>query len=228
MARRIDFGSMPLAGAFITREQAASEKSYPLRIFYCNACSLVQVLDVISPDELFRNYFYLSSVTSTLSQHFVQYAAEMHERFLRQPGALPVEIGCNDGVLLAPLQSLGVSAVGVEPSVNVSKVAISKGLQVVNDFFGKRVASDIRSSHGSASAVFANNVFAHIDDLDDVMEGVTSLLADDGVFVFEVHYLPDLLEGLQYDFFYHEHLCYYSLHSAGNLLSRFGMRIFEA
>jgi SAM-dependent methyltransferase len=219
---------MPLAGGFLTSDQVAGERKYPLVLYYCKTCSLVQVLDVVDADTLFKNYFYLSSVTKTLSSHFAQYAGDVHERFLTEKNALAVEFGCNDGVLLMPLKELGVRTVGVEPSKNVSEIARAKGLDIINDYFTPKVAGEIAQKHGHADAILANNVFAHIDDLDAVLMGVTDLLKPDGVFVFEVHYLPNLLDGLQYDFFYHEHLCYYSLHSLSVLLGRFGLAIFDA
>ncbi len=224
----IDLGEQPLAGGFLTLEQIPLEKKYPLQIYFCRKCALVQVLDVVDADTLFKEYFYLSSVTKTLSQHFEDEAETLRKTVLAGDSPLAVEFGCNDGVLLLPLKTLGVRTVGVEPSKNVSEIARQKGLDVICDYFTPRVAKDIAAKHGQADAVLANNVFAHIDNLDAVLEGVTALLKPDGSFVFEVHYLASLLEGLQYDFFYHEHLCYYSVHSLSVLLGRFGLRIYKA
>lgn len=224
----LDLGVMPHAGAFIENEsEIKSEKSYPLQVHYCKKCSLVQVVDAIPKEILFTNYFYLSSVTRTLSEHFREYAEEVVKGFNLSPTSLIVEIGCNDGVLLKPFTELGVRAVGVEPSVNVSKIAKDKGLEVINSFFTDEVAASIATSHGKADIIAANNVFAHIDNMDEAMRAIKVLLKDDGVFIFEVHYLLDLLEKLQYDMIYHEHLCYYSLSSLVPFFKKFGMEIFD-
>jgi len=218
---------MPLAGGFLKEEEIKDEVKYPLEVYVCRRCSLVQILDVIPKEILFTNYKYLSSVTSTLSEHFAGYAREMQSRFLNENNSLVVEIGSNDGVLLQHFTKLAVKAVGVEPAENVAEIARAKGLQIVNSYFTKQVAQEVRQNNGRAKVICANNVFAHIDDIDEVMEGIQTLLEDDGVFVFEVHYLIDLLDKYQYDTVYHEHLCYYSLTALSYLLNRYGMEIFD-
>ena len=221
----LELGNMPLAGGYLTEKEIKNEKFYPLTVYFCRRCTLVQLLDVVSPDVLFKDYRYLSSVS--LSKHFTQYAKEITPRFLSAPDAFAVEIGCNDGVLLKPLQDLQVKTLGFEPATNVAKIATSRGIGIVNDFFTEKNAQAVAKQKGKADAVLANNVFAHIDDLDDIMRGVQALLKETGVFIFEVHYLVDLLEKLQYDTVYHEHLCYYSLHALMHLMKRFDMEIFD-
>ncbi|HKZ63068.1 MAG TPA: class I SAM-dependent methyltransferase [Thermoplasmata archaeon] len=224
----LDLGKMPLAGNFLTKPELGHERSYPLRIFFCHDCFLVQVLDVVSPKVLFTDYRYLSSVTTTLREHFEQYAQDLARSLAKTEDPFVVEIGCNDGVLLAPLRDLDIRALGVEPAANVAAVARDRGLDVVEGFFDERLAERIVGSHGLASAVTASNVFAHIDDLEDVVRGVTAILRPNGAFVVEVHHLRELLRGMQYDFFYHEHLCYYSLAALVPLLDRFGLRVVDA
>jgi len=212
----------------LTKEQLEEEKLYPLDIAVCLDCSLVQILNVVSPEALFTDYRYLSSVTQTLSQHFREYAEVLRRNVLPKDNSFVVEIGCNDGVLLAPLQKIGVKALGVDPASNVVEVAWQQGLEVINDYFTLEVAKRIAAEFGKADVITASNVFAHIDDLDEVMRGVDSLLTSHGTFVVEVHYIVDLVEGLQFDTVYHEHLCYYSLHALSTLYHRYGFEIVDA
>lgn len=221
----LDMGYMPLAGNFLKKEQIGSAAYFPLRVYCCRSCTAVQLLDIISFDEIFRDYRYLSSVS--LSQHFQRYAEELDKDFLKKDDFI-VEIGSNDGVLLQPLKNLGMRVLGIDPAENVAKLAQAKGLETHTDFFTKEKAKEIVSQYGQADAILANNVLAHIDDMQTVGEGITTLLARDGVLVFEVHYLLDLLKDLQYDFFYPgEHITYYSLISIIRFYEQFDMEVFD-
>jgi len=227
LVRFLDFGDVPLAGAFLKAEEIPDERVYPLGIYFCEDCTLVQVNDVIPKEVLFKNYFYFSSAIRTLVEHFADFAKEMGERFSLGRGSLVVELGCNDGVFLRPLHELGMRCVGVDPATNVVDTIRDPGIEVVNDFFGVAVGERVRSAHGAADAVVSSFSFAHIDDMVDVMKGIKALLKPDGVFVFEVYYLGIVLEELQYDMMYHEHMSYYSLASLVKFLARFGMEIFD-
>jgi predicted TPR repeat methyltransferase len=221
----LDYGTLPLAGDFILARQLGQESVLPLDLAVCEDCTLVQVPNVVSAERLFTDYRYLSSVTRTLIGHFQNYASLIRRDLLPRSDGLVVEFGCNDGVLLSPLQELGVRAVGVDAAPNVVEIAQSRGLDVRHGFFGRATADEIRSEHGPAAVITASNVFAHIDDLDEVLLGVDRLLDRNGVFVVEVHYVIDLLETFQFDTVYHEHLCYYSIHALTRLLERFGLAI---
>jgi methylation protein EvaC len=227
LVRFLDFGDVPLAGAFLRAEEISEERFYPLGIDFCEDCTLVQVSDVIPKEVLFKNYFYFSSAIRTLVEHFEAFAREMAERFALRQGSLVVELGCNDGVFLRPLQALGMRCVGIDPATNVVETIRDSGIAVVNDFFGAAVGEGVRAAHGAADAVVSSFSFAHIDDIADVMKGIKTLLKPDGIFVFEVYYLGIVLEELQYDMMYHEHMSYYSLASLEKFLERFGMEIFE-
>jgi len=222
----IDFGLMPLAGGFLKKNKLSQEKKYPLRIFFCQNCKLLQLIDVISPKILFKDYRYISSATKTLSKHFKKYAEEMASRFLNKDSFV-VEIGSNDGVLLAPLKRNGINALGVDPAVNIVKIAKKRGLNVINDFFNVKTAKRILNKYGKADAIFSNNTLAHINDMNEIMKGIKLLLNEKGILVFEVQYLADLVKYLQYDFFYHEHLCYYSLKPLIKFLDKYKMEIFD-
>ena len=215
----IHLGTMPLAGGFLSPEQFDSEQFYPLSLSFCPHCSLIQNLDVIDPDILFRHYLYSSSVTRTLSAHFGRYAQSLKDaRFV-------VEIGCNDGVLLRPLQNMGIKVLGIDPALNIAQMAQEKGIEVIPEYFTEDVARAIVDGHGQPDIITASNVFAHIDDLDTVMRGISALLAPGGTYIIETRYIADMLTGMQFDTIYHEHLSYYSIHSLSALLKRYGFGI---
>lgn len=228
MSLVIDFAEVALAGAFLKADQFAEEKKYPLRLCFCNNCYLLQVVDVVPPEVLFKNYFYFSSAIGTLKAHFVNYAKEVSARFLVPFEATVVEIGCNDGVLLNPLSCLGIkNVIGVDPSVNVVAGIRNERISVFNDFFNKKTAKMIQDKFGFADLIVANNVYAHIDDIRGITEAIESLLKADGVFIFEVHYIKNLIEEIQYDMIYHEHLYYYSLLTLEKFFATYDMEIFD-
>lgn len=221
----VDLGQVPLAGGFVLEHELRSVQRFPLRVYHCLECDLVQVVDVVSPDQLFRHYLYQSSTTETLRAHFAEQAHAIAAHFDNYPTDLVVEIGCNDGVLLAPLAERGFRVLGVDPARNVTDIARGRGFEVLDEYFTRESAENIRTEYGPASAVVANNVLAHIDDMDSVLDGVRTLLRRDGILVFEVHYLGDLIRLNQFDTIYHEHLCYYSVRSLARMLDRFGFEI---
>jgi SAM-dependent methyltransferase len=221
----LSLGDMPLAGGFIREADIPNERRYPLDVFFCRNCSLVQVMDTVPAEVLFKDYRYLSSSTQTLVSHFEKHASDLVKMYGFDGRSLAVEIGPNDGILMAPLASRGLRVYGFEPAENIARVAVSRGLNIIVDFFTEKNARDFVKLHGKVDLILANNVFAHIDDIDEVMKGILALLGDDGVFVFEVHYILDLIEKMQFDTIYHEHLCYYSVKALQTLLGRFGMEI---
>jgi methylation protein EvaC len=228
MTEVMDFGKVALAGAFLKPEQFAKEKTFPLRLYVCNECHAVQVIDKVPPDVLFHDYFYFSSSIGTLRDHFRSYAKEVTERFIQPSKATVLEFGCNDGVLLRPLADQGIKTViGVDPASNILKTIADQRITVINDFFTENVARDIVARYGKVDLVMANNVYAHIPDIQGTTRAISEVLSDDGVFVFEVHYLGKVIDEMQYDMVYHEHLYYYSLVSAIKHFARYGMVVFD-
>ena len=224
----MDFGKVGLAGGFLRSDQFDCELFYPLRLFYCTDCYSVQVIDKVSAEVLFKDYFYYSSSIKTLRDHFVAYALEVTERFLHPETCTVVEFGCNDGVLLKPLADLKIKTViGVDPATNVVDKINDDRINIINDFFSESVSKDIIKKYGRVNMVVANNVYAHIPDIQGVTRAVRDVLCDDGVFIFEVHYLGKVINDLQYDMIYHEHLYYYSLISATTHFERYEMEIFD-
>lgn len=224
----MDFGRVALAGAFLKPEQFPAEKTYPMRFCFCNDCYAVQVIDKVSATVLFTDYFYFSSSIKTLADHFKEYAAEVTARFLDPRASTVLEFGCNDGVLLRPLADQGIrTVIGVDPATNVVKTIDDPRVTVINDFFTEDVAAQVVGRHGKVDMVMANNVYAHVPDIQGITRAVRAVLADDGVFVFEVHYLGKVINEMQYDMIYHEHLYYYSLLSAINHFARYDMVVFD-
>lgn len=229
LTKVIDFGKVAVAGAFLKKQDIPKEKKHPLTVVFCTNCFVVQVKDHIEPSELFETDFYFSSAIKTLRDHFTSYAEDITERFLPKPkDGVVVEFGSNDGVLLRPLAAQGIGTViGVEPAKNIVASINQEGFKVINDFFTVPIAQSIVADNGAADVVMANNAYAHITDINGTTEAVKAVLGSDGVFVFEVHYLGKIIEELQYDFIYHEHIYYYSLLALQSHFERHDMVIFD-
>lgn len=226
----MNLGDVALAGAFLKPEQFDAEQKYRLRLVFCHKCYAVQVADHAPPSALFNDhYFYFSSSIGTLRDHFENYAGDVVSRFLSNMDAATVlEFGCNDGVLLRPIADLGVKRViGVDPATNIVSTINDERITVINDFFTQDVADDVVERFGPVDVVMANNVYAHISDIQKTTMAIESVLSDEGVFIFEVHYLGKVIEELQYDMVYHEHLYYYSLLSVMQHLARYDMMVFD-
>ena len=228
MSEVMDFGKVALAGAFLKPDQFSEERKFQQRLYFCHDCYAVQIVDKILADVLFTNYFYFSSSIGTLRDHFLHYAAEVSSRFLTPAQATVLEFGCNDGVLLRPLADLGIrTVIGVDPAANVVATIDDKRVTVINGFFTEELAQRVVADHGKVDMIMANNVYAHILDIQGTTRAVQLALNDDGVFVFEVHYLGKVIAEMQYDMIYHEHLYYYSLLSAMKHFERYDMMVFD-
>jgi novobiocin biosynthesis protein NovU/D-mycarose 3-C-methyltransferase len=208
----LDLGAMPLANAFLESPAAfAGERAYPLAVRGCHDCGLVQLDHVVPAEILYRDYIYVSATSEAVRRH----AEELAERSVRTYGwgerQRLVEIASNDGTVLKAFQKHGVRVLGVEPARNIAAVAVADGVPTVAEFFTEATARALRAHHGAADGILARHVFAHVDDVHDFLEGAAHLLTPDGVLMIEVPYLGDLLEGLEFDTIYHEHLSYIAL-----------------
>ncbi len=226
LTRILSLGEHPPVDNFTDAAHIEDEKRYPLDVYFCGTCSLVQLLDVVAEDELFHGeYAYFSSASAPLVEHFKSYAEDLKKDFL-QKNDLVVDVGSNDGILLQFLTDT-CRVLGIEPSANVAEAARKKGVETIDGFFTVAMAKQLVEKYGKAKVITANNVFAHIDDIDEIINAVQTLLTDDGVFVSESHYLLDLIEKREFDTVYHEHLCYYSVKPLLHLFGRFGMEVFD-
>lgn len=219
-------GPMPLANSFLSSpEEFAAEQSFPLDVYFCEDCTLVQILDVIDPEALFRHYVYTTGVSETIAIHNREYARRVFELLGLGENDLVVEVASNDGSLLKCFQPYGVRTLGIEPALNIAEMARAAGIETVSEFFDPEVADRVRESHGRARAVIGNNVLAHVDDTQAFLRGCARLLADDGLVIIEAPYLHDLITLLAYDTIYHEHHCYFSVTSLQRLCEAAGLVI---
>jgi len=225
----IDLGSAPPSNAYLTAAHLrAPEKYYPLRVLVCLKCWLVQTEDYVGAEELFSSdYAYFSSYTNSWLLHAQDYVAKMIERFGLGPQSLVAEIAANDGYLLQYVRARGISCYGVEPAFGVAAAARAKGIDIVQDFFGYALASRLAGEGRRADLVVANNVLAHVPDINDFVAGFATLLKPKGVATFEFPHLLNLVEKNQFDTIYHEHYSYLSLTAVNRIFRSNGLAVFD-
>ncbi len=218
----------PIGDAYILADRLGTPQDlYPLDLYLCAECAHVQNLDVVNPEVLFRDYIYTTSTSAGLVDHFRQYASDVVTGPGIKPGSLVVDIGSNDGSLLKFFKALGMKVLGVDPAREIARKATEAGVETIPDFFTSKLAAEIRKDYGGASVFCANNVFAHADDLKDIARGIREVLADDGVFVFEVSYLVDIVDKYVFDTVYHEHVSYHSIAPLAKFFERIGMQLID-
>lgn len=225
----LDLGHQPLCDSLLTTEQLNQpETSYPLRMIRCTDCGLVQIDHIVDGTKVYhREYPYRSGITKELADHHHRLSIDLVRRLHTPPGSLVVDIGSNDGTLLKGFKRQGMRVLGIEPT-NVARFAIADGIDTTQSFFSEAVAEEIVKQHGKAKLITATNVFAHMATLGEVIRGVERLLDDDGAFVIENHYLLSILEQLQYDSIYHEHLRSYSMRPLVQLFAYYGLSVVDA
>ncbi|MFT6765277.1 MAG: hypothetical protein ACJAZS_000152 [Alteromonas naphthalenivorans] len=205
----------------------AQEASYPANLLFCKQCELVQLGLLVDPNILFPpEYPYTSSTTKILRDNFADLAQECNQLFTLKSEDLTIDIGSNDGNLLSNFKNK-TKVLGITPE-EIGKLAIERGIPTVIDFFNKETAARVKEEHGKAKIITATNVFAHMEDVNEILASIKDVLTDDGIFVSESHYLLPLIETLQYDTIYHEHLRYYSLKSLTYLLNKHGLEVIHA
>ena len=209
----LSFGTTPLADALLTKEQLSrAEITAPLYLVFCPHCSLVQITETVPPEILFcRDYPYYSSVSKELLAHFATSAAEIIEKRKLTANSLVMEAASNDGYMLRNFIEKGVSVLGIDPAQGPVNNARKIGVNTICDFFGKGLADRLRAEGNLADVFLANNVLAHVADLNGFVEGIRTVLKPDGVAVLECPYLVDLVEKCEFDTVYHQHLCYFSV-----------------
>ncbi len=221
----LDFGESPLANSYLQKEDIErAEFTAPLAVMQCNDCGSAQLRYSVEGSRMFSHYLYASSDSGSVQAHFDSYASHVVEKLALTRGSFAVDVGSNDGVLLEPLQKIGLEVLGVEPAANLCERSRARGCNVFNGFFNQEVASTLPRP---ADLVTCNNCFAHIDDLEEIIQGVHLALKEGGVFVFENAYLLDTIKYKYFDQVYHEHVFYHSVKPLRLFLARHGFNIID-
>jgi C-methyltransferase C-terminal domain/Putative zinc binding domain/Methyltransferase domain len=224
----VDLGMSPLCESFLSHEQLDQmEPFYPLHVRVCSKCFLVQLPAYVSGEEIFTEYAYFSSFSTTWVEHARRYVDGITTRLELGPQSSVVELASNDGYLLQHFLPRNIPVLGIEPAKNVAKVAREKGVPTIAEFFGVALAERLQKENQSADLIIGNNVFAQVPDLNDFVAGMKILLAPAGVITLEFPHLQRLIEGHQFDTIYHEHYSYFSLHTTDLIFRKFGMEVFD-
>jgi SAM-dependent methyltransferase len=224
----LPIAASPIADAYISHDRLSERQdTYPLDLYLCNDCGHLQNIDVVNPDILFRDYIYQTSSSLGLVEHYRHYADDVMLRFDVKPGALVLEIGSNDGSLLRFFKSNGLEVLGIDPARRIAYEATARGIPTLPEFFCSKLAKELQKEHVPAAVIAANNVFAHADNLTDIVQGIRMMLDNDGVFIFEVSYLPDIVDRFLFDTVYHEHVSYHSIAPLARFFERLDMQLFD-
>lgn len=224
----LNLGSTPLANRLLAESELSQlELRFPLELVFCSECTLVQITETVPPEVLFRDYLYFSSFSDTMLAHARELAESLVEQYQLGPASLVMEAASNDGYLLKHYQAQGVPVLGVEPARNIAAFANSQGVRTQCDFFSQETATQLRASGFQADVFHANNVLAHVADLTGFVAGIATILKPTGVAVIETPYVKDMLDQVEFDTIYHEHLCYYSFTALNRLFASRGLRIVD-
>ena len=214
----VDFGNMPIANAFSTKEKAENEYTFSMKVGFCENCNMVQLVEQPDREQMFHeNYAFFSSTSSYMQEHFKNFAQSVIELQSLDEDSFVVEIGSNDGIMLNNFLSQKIPNLGIEPSKNVAQVAKDKGIEVVTQFFDQTLAEKITETHQKADAILSANVMCHIPYMHSIYDGVKALLKADGVFIFEDPYLGEVIEKTSFDQIYDEHVFLFSALSISHL-----------
>lgn len=224
----LDLGQQPFSNSYVIPGREKDEKRYRLSVWVCNRCFLVQTDFDAPADEIFSaDYAYFSSYSTSWVEHARRYAKQMTERFGLDRASLVVEVASNDGYLLQHFLAEGIPVLGVEPTRGTAEAAVAKGVKTRIDFFGERLARELKAETGGADLTAANNVLAHVPDIADFTRGFAAILKPEGVATFEFPHVQRLIEGLQFDTIYHEHYSYLSLHAVETIFAAANLRVFD-
>jgi hypothetical protein len=225
----VDLGMSPLCESFLRPEQVNQmEAFYPLHVFVCDQCFLVQLEEFVSPDKIFTEYAYFSAFSDSWLEHSRRYTEQMTDRFHLNGKSLVVELASNDGYLLQYFVKNNVPVLGIEPAVNVAKVAVEKrNVPTLVKFFGEKLAKQLAAEGKQADLLLGNNVLAQVPDLCDFVAGMKALLKPDGVLTMEFPHLLQLIEGNQFDTIYHEHFSYFSFLTTEKIFAAHGLVLFD-
>jgi SAM-dependent methyltransferase len=224
----VDLGMSPLCQTHVRPEQLQDmEPFYPLHAYVCGECFLVQLQEFVTPAEIFTEYAYFSSYSSSWVEHARRYSEVMIQRLNLGPASKVMEVASNDGYLLQHFVARGVPVLGIEPAANVARAAVEKGIATVVRFLGRESAAEIAGEHGRADLIVGNNVLAHVPDINDFVEGLKRLLAPKGVLTMEFPHLQRMMAENQFDTIYHEHFSYLSFLVVERIFAHHGIVLFD-
>jgi SAM-dependent methyltransferase len=224
----VDLGMSPLCESFVSVDRLNQmEAFYPLHVRVCEKCFLVQLEAYVSPEEIFREYAYFSSYADSWLAQCKAYTDLVVDRFKLNQASQVIELASNDGYLLQYFVEKNIPVLGVEPATNIAKVAIAKGIPTLNEFFGKECAHNLVEQGKQADLIAANNVLAHVPELNDFVAGIKILLKPQGVFTGEIQHLVKLMAENQFDTIYHEHFCYHTFTTLEKIFAAHGMKLFD-
>ena len=224
----VDLGMSPLCESFLSQEQLNQmEPFYPLHVYVCDRCFLVQVEQYVAPDHIFTEYAYFSSYSDSWLRHASSYVDMITARLGLGAGNHVVELGSNDGYLLQYFVAKGISVLGIEPARNVAAAAVAKGVPSVSRLFGRETARDLVAEGHAADLIAGNNVLAQVPDVNDFVAGIAILLKSGGVVTIEFPHLERLMDENQFDTIYHEHFSYFSFSTAERIFAAHGLTLFD-
>src|SRR3989338_1903721 len=225
----LDLGTMALANSFLTEKElrAGEEPKYPLDVFFCEKCGLVQIGYIVPPDALFKNYIYFSGTSDLVHKHAIYLAHSFKKSFELNENSRVVEIASNDGTILRYFKKVGVKTLGIEPAANSARVAVEAGIETYNGFFNELTSRVIKDRYGPADIILARHVFAHVPEIHSFVKGFKNLLAENGVIAIESPYLIDFVEKNEFDTVYHEHYSYLSVRAMSYLFNLHDMEVFD-
>jgi len=223
----ISFGKMPISNRFVS-DVTADEFLYDLSLGFCPECFMAQLEECVDPAMMFNEeYAYFSSISKAMEDHFAEMASEVIDLVSDKAQPFVLELGCNDGIMLKHIAARGIPQLGIEPSANVAASAREKGIQVLDDFFTAKTASEIKDRYGQADVICGANVMCHIEDINSVLEGVSILLKPEGLFFFEDPYLGEIIRKTSFDQIYDEHVYYFSGLAVSKLAKRQGLQLVD-
>ncbi len=222
----INFGPMPIANGFLSKKEISKEYKFKLQTGFCNNCKMVQLIEQPKREKMFhKNYSFFSSTSNYMIDHFHKYCKELKKLQKLNKNSFVVEIGCNDGILLQNFKTSNIPCLGIEPSKNVAKNAISKKLDVIIDFFDEKIASKILKNYKKTDLILSANVICHIPYIHSIFKGVKKLLNDQGLFIFEDPYIGDVIKKTSFDQIYDEHVFLFSAHSVKYVANMHGLEL---
>ena len=221
----MSFGKMPIANGFIKKKDLKNEYFYNLETCFCNNCKVFQIKKQPDPKKMFHeNYPFFSSLSKGMLKHFKSLSSEIKKKFIKK-NSLVIELGCNDGIFLKNFKNH--NHLGIEPSKNVAKEASKNGINVITKFFSYNLSKEILNSYGNADLIYSANVMCHLPNINDVGKGISNLLNDRGLLIFEDPYIGDVIEKTSFDQIYDEHVFLFSAHSVKNIFSKFNLNLFK-